>query len=204
MKANELMRKKYWIILLIFLFICLVLPFVIELMYTIGESHPIIYTKYSQSDVLGYIASVIGLIISVLAIMLSIQANEIDIKIKHALTMSKKGNEALLIEICNNSGFDCMINSVEVCNKKECIFSHIIKTPPFEVKAKSSTEFIVEAETIKRRLSRIEIQGRKNIKYCINLTGHNRLFLNTKELYKNLDNIEEHYKKLLEGVIESK
>ena len=105
------MKRKLWIIFGIFLLICLGLPFVIELMYTIGESHPIIYTNYSQSDVLGYVASVIGLVVSVLAIMLSIQVNEVDIKITHALTMSDKGNEALLIEICNYSGFDYKINS---------------------------------------------------------------------------------------------
>lgn len=195
------MKRKLWIIFGIFLLVCLGLPFVIELMYTIGESHPIVYTNYSQSDVLGYVASVIGLVVSVLAIMLSIQANEVDIKITHALTMSDKGNEALLIEICNYSGFDCKINSVEICNTKDRIFTHIIKSPPFEVKEKNSEVFTVEVETIKQMLSRIEKQGRKNIKYCINLTGHKRLYLSPKDLYKNLDNIDAHYEKLLKGGI---
>lgn len=196
------MKRKLLVIFVIFLLVCIVLPFAIELMYSIGESHPIIYTKYSQSDVLGYIASVFGLVVSVLAIMLSIQANEVDIKIKHALTMSDKGNEAVLIEICNYSGFDCKINSVEICNRKECVFTHIIKSPPFEVKEKNSIEFIVEVETIKQTLSRIERQGRKNIKYCINLTGHKRLYLSAKELYKSLDNIDAHYERLLKGGIQ--
>lgn len=195
------MKRKLWIIFVIFLLVCIGLPFAIELMYTIGESHPIIYTNYSQSDVLGYVASVIGLIVSILAIMLSIQANEVDIKIKHALTMSEKDNEAFVIEICNYNGFDCKINSVELCNKKERIFTHIIKSPPFEVKEKSSCEFVVEIETIRKMLSRIEKQGRKNIKYCINLAGHKRLYLSPKDLYKNLDNIDTHYKRLLKGGI---
>lgn len=185
-----------------FLLVCLGLPCLIELMYTVGESYPIIYTNYSQSDVLGYAASVIGLIVSVLAIMLSIQTNEVDIKITHALTMSDKGNEALLIEICNCCGFDCRINSVELCNKKERIFTHIIKSPSFEVKGKSSAEFTVEVESIKQILSQIEKQGRKNIKYCIILTGHKRLYLSPKDLYKYLDNIDAHHKKLLKGGIE--
>ncbi len=193
------MKRKLWIIFALFLLVCLWLPSIIELIYTIGESHPIIYTNYTQSDVLGYVASVIGLVVSVLAIVLSIQANEVDIKITHALTISDKGNEALLIEVCNYSAFDCKINSVEICNKKERIFAHIIKSPPFEIKEKGSVEFIVEIETIKQTLSRIEKQERKNIRYCINLTGHKRLYLSSKDLYKNLDNIDTHYEKLLKG-----
>ena len=195
------MKRKYWILLLAFLCVCFTLPFLVERMYIIGEQYPIIYTNYSQSDVLGYISSVIGLIVSVLAILLSIQANEIDIKITHAFAMSEEGNEALLIEICNRSGFDCQINSVEVCNKKNRIFAHLIRTPPFEVKAKNSSEFIVETETIKKTLSRLEKQGRKNIRYCIRLTGNSRLYLHTKDLYKHLDILDEHNKKLLEGGI---
>ena len=195
------MKRKLWIIFGIFLLVCLVLPFAIESMYTIGESYPIIRTSYTQSDVLGYVASVIGLVVSVLAIMLTIQANEVDIKITHALTISDEGKEALLIEICNYSGFDCKINSVELCNKKEHVFVHVIKSRPFEVKEKNSAEFTVEVETIKKILSRIEKRGRKNIKYCINLTGHKRLYLSPKDLYKNLDNIDAHNDLLLIGGI---
>lgn len=202
-RRDETLKRKFCFIFILFLLICIGLPFVIELMYIIGKTHPIIYTNYSQSDMLGYVASAIGLSVSVLAIMLSIQSNEVDIKITHAVTMSEKGNEALLIEICNYSEFDCKINSVEIYNKKERVSAHIIKSPPFEVKEKSSSEFIVEVETIKQILSQIDKQERKNIKYCINLVGHKRLYLSPKDLYKYLDIIDAHNEKILNGEIKT-
>ena len=184
------MKRKLLAILGIFSLVCIGLPFGVELIYAIGESHPIIYTNYSQSDVLGYIASVIGLIVSVIAIMLSVMDNEIDLKIMHALTASAKGNVALLIEICNYSGFDCMIHSVEICNKKEHRFVRVIPESSFEIKGKNSIEFVVEMEYIKKLLASIEKNGHKNIKYCIKLVGNKHLYLSTKDLYRYFSNIK--------------
>lgn len=194
------MKRKYWIILAVFFVTCTILPFFVELLYEIGKTHPVIRTNYSQSDVLGYIATVIGLMISVIAIIISINAEKIDIGIHHSLTISDKDNEALLIEIRNKSAFDCTVNSVELCDKKARIYSHLLRTPPFDVKGKKSTEFVIEIKQITDMLSRINKSGkRRNVKYCIRLAGNECLYLSAKELYISLDSIEKHCRDLLKG-----
>ena len=69
------MKKKYCILTIMLIILCIILPIAIEQLYILGETHPLIFTTYTASDILGYIATVIGLIISIVAIFLSLQTN---------------------------------------------------------------------------------------------------------------------------------
>ena len=195
------MKKKYYILTIIFIIFCIVLPFAIEHLYIIGKTHPVIHTMYTASDLLGYVATVVGLVISIIAFFLSLHSNELNLTIKHALTISDKNKEALVIQICNNSTFDCNINSVELCNKKERIFAHIISSPPFTVKAKGYVDFIVEVERIEKIIENICKNEKKDkTQYCIRLSLNKTIYLNTSELVEYLKRIKEHNKKLGLGV----
>ena len=66
------MRRKYITILIILGLVCFLLPFGIDFIYDVGETHPIFYTRYSASDILSYVATVIGLTVSIIAIILSL------------------------------------------------------------------------------------------------------------------------------------
>lgn len=45
------MKKKYIILLLVSGVICILLPLTIDLLFNIGEKHPIIVTRFSASDI---------------------------------------------------------------------------------------------------------------------------------------------------------
>ena len=112
------MKRKHIAILIILGVVCLLLPFVIDLIYDVGETFPVCYTRYSASDVLSYIATVIGLMLSVIAIILSLQNNELHIKVKHSHTVTKDNKEGIYYEIINDSLFDCLYASIPIANRK--------------------------------------------------------------------------------------
>lgn len=181
------MKKKYIIILVGLSIMCAILPFLVEWLYDIGETIPIIKTHYDASDVLGYIASVIGLIISTIALFYSLHTNDVDISIKHAHTISEKDNDAICIELSNNSTFDCHVMSVELCNLKDRIFCHIASTPPFSIQGKANVNFIVEVGQIQKVLSSVKKKRKeKDIKYCIRLSIGKNIYLKADELFKYL------------------
>ncbi len=195
------MKKKYCILTIALIIVCIILPIAIERLYILGETHPLIFTTYSASDILGYIATVIGLVISVVAIFLSLQTNEIQLSIKHAFTLNDNNKESLVIQICNNSVFDCNIDSVEICNKKQRRYAHIVSTPPFSISAKGHKDFVVEIDRIEKILNSLKLSKDKSkAKYCIRLSLNKTIYLNTNELIKNLDIVTEHNKKYGIGV----
>ena len=66
------MKKNLIRVVASLLFLVLILPFFVEWLYDIGLSHPVIFTKYTQSEVLNYIATIIGLIVSIIALYFSL------------------------------------------------------------------------------------------------------------------------------------
>ena len=191
------MKSKYYIFLVVLGIVCLLLPFLIEDLYDIGEKYPLIITRFSASDILSYFSCVIGLFISMIAIILSLQTNDIDLQIKHAHTFSENDKEAIWLEIINNSAFECQIISVDLADLKNRHFYKIFNSPPFSIKAKNSHIVVVEEEKIHKILSRINLNKKNKIRYCIRTSLNKTVYLKTDELFKRLEETEIHNKRLM-------
>lgn len=197
------MKRKHISILIILGSVCLLLPFAIEFIYDIGETHPIYYTRYSASDVLSYIATVIGLILSVIAIMLSLQNNELQIKIKHSHAVTKDNKEGIYYEIINDSLFDCKIISFELANKKGKHHCKVFWKPPFNVKAKNSYYAIVDIESVKKHYESVAKSNPKGkVYYYIRTSTNHNLYLSVDGLLKCFEESEKQ-QQLLEKIREN-
>lgn len=167
--------------------LCVLLPLLVNWLYSVGEATPMIISYYNASDILSYIATTIGVIISMAAFFLSLNANEIDFDIKHAHTISEQNNDAIYIELSNNNNYECHVLSVEVCNLKDRVFSHIVSTPPFSIPAKGNVAFTVETDKIKKILSAVKKKRKdKDVKYCVRLSIGKNIYLKADELFKYL------------------
>ena len=194
------MKKKYIIILIILSVICLFLPFVIDFIYDIGSMHPIVYTRYSASDILSYVATVIGLIISVIAIIMSLRNNELHIKIKHSHTCTKDDKEAIYYEIINDSLFDCRIISFELANKKGKHHCKVFWKPPFNVKAKNSYYEIVDIESVRKYYESVAKSNPKGkVYYYIRTSLNQNIYLSVDGLLKCFEESKKH-QQLLEKI----
>lgn len=194
------MKKKYIIILIVLGVICLLLPFAIDFIYDIGETHTIIYTRYSASDILSYVATVIGLTISVIAIILSLKNNEVHIKIKHSHTFTKDDKEAIYYEIINDSLFDCKIISFELANKKGKHYCKVFRKPPFNIKAKNSYYEVVDIESVKKHYKSVAKSNPKGkVYYYIRTSLNQNLYLSIDGLLKCFEESEKQ-QQLLERI----
>lgn len=191
------MKKKYIILLLVLGVICILLPLAIDILFDIGEKHPIIVTRFSASDILSYCSGVIGILLSVVAIIMSLQTNDIDIKITHAHTISDNNQESIWLEIVNNSVFECQITSIEFANLKSRHFCKVFRAAPFYIKAKDSHREIVELADIKKKLSYVVASNKKSkIYYCIRTSLNQTIYLSTADLYKCIKESEAHQQML--------
>ncbi len=191
------MKKKYIILLLSLGAICVLLPFVVDILFDIGERYPIISTRFSASDILSYSSGVIGIILSLIAIIMSLQTNDINFKIKHAHTINDNNKESIWLEIVNNSVFECQITSVEFANLKSRHFCKVFRAAPFYIKAKDSHVEIIELEDIKKKLSYVvESKTKSKIYYCIRTSLNQTIYISTNDLYKCLEESEKHQNKL--------
>lgn len=91
------MRKRNILLLILFIILVVLMPFIIELSYSIES--PLIVWGYTQSDILIYIATVIGLIIAMTALFLTLDENhekvEIDVDMDRGdfeFRIKNKGN----------------------------------------------------------------------------------------------------------------
>lgn len=187
------MKKKYIIILTALGVICLLLPFVIDFLYDVGETHPICHTRYSASDILSYVATVIGLVISVIAIIFSLQNNELHIKIKHSHTFTKDDKEAIYYEIINDSLFDCKIISFELANNKGKHRCKVFWKPPFNIKAKNSYYEIVDIESVRKYYEMVAKSNPKGkVYYYIRTSLNQNLYVSVDGLLKCFEESEKH------------
>ena len=183
--------KKYISIILAFLLICLLLPFAIEWVYDLGDKYPIIHTSYSQGEILGYCATVVGLLISILALLISLKSDDVHLNIRHAITNTDK-DLGILIEIKNDSLFDCNISSVELCNKKKRHFAHIVHSPPFSIPAKGIKSFAIDIADIRKVLNCLpDSNNSKSVYYCIRLSLNQTIYLKSNELYEYIKRFDE-------------
>lgn len=194
------MKRKHIAILIILGIVCLLLPFAIDFIYDVGETHPVYYTRYSASDVLSYIATVIGLMLSVIAIILSLQNNELHIKIKHSHTVTKDSKEAIYYEIINDSLFDCRIISFELANKKGKHHCKVFWKPPFNVKAKNSYYEIVDIENVRKYYELVAKSNPKGkVYYYIRTSLNQNIYLSVDGLLKCFEESKKH-QQLLEKI----
>ena len=194
------MKRKHIAILIILGVVCLLLPFVIDLIYDVGETFPVCYTRYSASDVLSYIATVIGLMLSVIAIILSLQNNELHIKVKHSHTVTKDNKEGIYYEIINDSLFDCRIISFELVNKKGKHHCKVFWKPPFNVKAKNSYYETVDIESVRKYYELVAKSNPKGkVYYYIRTSLNQNIYLSVDGLLKCFEESENH-QQLLEKI----
>lgn len=187
------MRRKHITILIVLGVVCLLLPFAIDFIYDVGETHPIFYTRYSASDILSYVATVIGLTVSVIAIILSLKNNELHIKIKHSHTFTKDNKEAIYYEIINNSLFDCKIISFELANKKGKHHCKVFWKPPFNVKAKNSYYEIVDIESVRKYYEMVAKSNPKSkVYYYIRTSLNQNLYVSVDGLLKCFEENKKH------------
>ena len=187
------MRRKYITILIILGLVCFLLPFGIDFIYDVGETHPIFYTRYSASDILSYVATVIGLTVSIIAIILSLKNNELHIKIKHSHTLTQDDKEAIYYEIINDSLFDCKIISFELANKKGKHRCKVFWKPPFNIKAKNSYYETVDIESVRKYYEMVAKSNPKGkVYYYIRTSLNQNLYVSVDGLLKCFEESEKH------------
>lgn len=186
-------RKRTSILLLCAVAFCIGIPFVIELLYDIGENHPIIVTDYEQSDILSYSATAIGLMVSLIALYISIDASVPNFTVRHAISETEEGI-AVFIELYNNSPHDYEIQGFELCSGgKRMSRVSISRCEPFILKSKSCKVFEVSIERMKKYLQYVsKTNNTKDVKYEIALSIGRSIHIKTGDL--------SHYLELGEGM----
>ena len=130
--------------------------------YDLGKTNPIIITPYTESDMLDYSTAVVSAMVAVLALIYSVVTNTMRFSISHAFTIDDNNKECILIRICNDSQFECKLQSVSITNKQNNRSAHIIRRKPFVVKGKSAKEFPVPITDIKKVLKHFTTEKSKN------------------------------------------
>lgn len=200
------MKKKYFLILAIAALIAtLFIPFVIKWLYEIGKTFPLIVTPYTESDMLDYSATIISLAISVIALIQSIQVDDVRFRISHATTFDSNDQLCIQISIINDSSFECPVSSVSITNKKHNHSAHIVAAPPFNVNAKSSKDFDVPTERVKRVIALFQKEKHPDkLFYQLYLGTGERIYLRADELLQTLKMQEDHIKRFGSSEIEER
>ena len=191
------MKKKDIIILLVLsILLIILLPLIIMWLYDLGEVYPIIRTPYTESNMLDYSAAVIGAIVGAVALIYSVVANAIRFRISHAITINENNKECILICIYNDSPYECEIQSVCITNELHKHSAHIIRSKPFIVKAKSSKEFPVVIEDVRKVLKRFEDETiSKKVFYELRTGTGNTIYLTADKLIQTIEQIDAHNKR---------
>ena len=183
MKKNNLIAG-----LVLFAAVVILLPFLIMWMYELGEKYPIIKTPFSASDMLSYAASITGALTGLVALIYSIISNSPRFHISHATTCNERNEECVLISIINDSLFECEILSVSITNKEHNHRAHIIRTGPFEIKAKTAKSFNVPSSQARKVIQLFKKERDiDRLFYELYLGTGGVAYLKADELLKTLD-----------------
>ena len=165
----------------------IIIPVLVVWFYEIGEKYPVIITPYTESDMINYFAAAIGIIISVLAVIIGIGTNQVRLRMWHATTINDKGEVCVLIRVINDGVFDCDIAAVCISNKEHNHSAHLVSSPPFAVKAKSSVDLLVPTSRI---IYLLDLFKRRNEKVCysLELSTGSRIYLDIKGLEDTVNN----------------
>ena len=198
------MKKKDIIVLLVLSIVLIILlPLIIMWLYDLGEVWPIIRTPYTESNMLDYSAAVIGAVVGAIALIYSVVTNAIRFRISHAITINENNKECVLICIYNDSPYECEIQSVSITNKLHNRSAHIIRSEPFYVKAKSSEEFPVTIEDVKKVLDGFNDDRSSNKLFYELRTGiGSAIYITADKLLQTIDRVDAHNKRF--GILTDK
>lgn len=176
------MNKKYmWLAIALAVLSC-AFPVFVEQLYSLGESHPLVTTYYTPSDILSYSATIVSTWIAVVAIVIAVETPKPHVKIKHALTEDTEGI-AVYIELYNVGANDFEVQCFELCNKQRQGFAALSECAPFIIKTNSCKSFTVSIDRMKGYLKSITgTVDANNAEYAVRLSINKTIFLNTGDL----------------------
>lgn len=200
------LKKKYIIFLVCYAAIAIAIPFCVEWLFEIGETHPMIYTSYSKGEVLSYIAAALGVGISLLAIVFSLSSQETHLSVNHSVYRNPSEKD-LLIEIHNDSLFDCEILDFGIVNKKsKYVFYSLADTRPFTIKAKMRYEIHLSDEVLynilvfvgqgglmyfdkEKKTTVFKVKHTKELLFALKLSSNQIQFYPATNLYERIKEI---------------
>ena len=179
------MKKIYAIAVACFITISFALPFVIEVLYRIGKKHPLIIMGYSQGEILTYIAAVTGVLISMIAIFVSMSANEPKFKISYARTLDDNNQNAIFIQIFNDSNYDCNVLTFCFINKAHNHRINICKG--FCVPARGYVEKVIETKELRKKYDCIASKEKGKVYIEISYGINRNWYLPTSDILLYLE-----------------
>jgi len=180
-------KKRNICFIVLFIVFSAILPFLIEWLYKIGETNPLITSMYNQSDLLSYISSVLAFLLALIAIFLDVSNNDIKLALDYG-TMADKGELCARINIINNGNIDCEIQNIYLFGKGRLyieLFDNF--ESPYEHKAKSSKPMLIKMTELNEKVNEIKEHGKsKHYKIRISLTTNKNIDISDKKLTKFL------------------
>lgn len=110
------MKKVFICGLVFFIIMAMTLPFIIEALYKIGETHPFIHTFYAPTDILNYIITIVGLLISFVALYFSLLQFFPTIKVKRWSVIGDDNKICEVIEIANIGANAITVQNIGLCS----------------------------------------------------------------------------------------
>ena len=168
-------KKKFIILGIIFVVLILSLPFVIDALYNLGETYPLIVLSFTRAEMLSYISSILGLLIALLAIIISILQGQPKIEITKEIALiqdsdfNSLGNTFYTISVRNKSAIEVEIKNIGLISKnklkgrKDCliyIFNPLKHNLPRTLKGYSKETIVFDTEPLDDKL----IEWGKNLK----------------------------------------
>lgn len=112
-------RRKFICCIIVFLICVLLMPFIIDWLYKVGETSPIIVLPFSPSDMLSYCAATLGIAISLLALFIALSENDPKIKIKPSTFIISGEPSQVGIEIINEGSNELQISDIGLISPKK-------------------------------------------------------------------------------------
>lgn len=184
------MKKKYLIWLLVFLMVVVLIPIILECLYRIGDNHALIASDFTQSDWLGYIASVFALIIALTALFYALSSDEP--KFNFDYNVGIESNEAYIdITIVNCGNINRTISKIYFETNKNSVVD-IFEGPITIVDAGCPFPHSgFKRITISELLGKEDINKLKTsqLKLHIKLTAGQHITLNCKEMVTEIKDV---------------
>jgi hypothetical protein len=193
------MRLRYFLLLAIFVLICIFLPHLVESAY--NTNNPIIIWSYTQSDILNYSAAVLGVIIALVALFLVIDENSIKIRFDISSTVDDENDLCFIFRVINESkvyvkveqfGFSQLYNPIKM--KIFCrtfLFRrlrgqqrmHLPIEPPFELQPNECYDIQLKYRRVKSEIEQLYPKDEKIVLFVS--------FVTWKHYYKHANEIRQ-------------
>ena len=187
------MKKKYKIILAIFFVSIIIMPFVVECIYRIGDVYPIFVLGFSQSDILGHFSSSVALMIALTALFYALSTDEPDLIFMYSRYIDD-GKEFAKFCIANDGKKVLDIDYISLINKKgmEVILFQSEEDKYYGITVEAKFRTIEKIELSELRTKIIQATGKgsqRHLRIKVNLRTGKAIYENSKEMFKFFDEI---------------